>query len=64
MSFAAHICAFLLNIYLGVEWLGHRACAYLALKDTAKQITQVFLQFIVPLETYESSNFSTFSPTL
>lgn len=36
----AHICAFLLGVYLGVESLDHRSCAYLTSVDTARQISE------------------------
>lgn len=43
LSFAAHIYSFLLSIYLGIEWLGHRVCVCLTLGDTAKQMSKVIL---------------------
>ena len=41
MSFAAHTHAFLLSIYLVVEWLGHRVCIYAALGDAATWFSKV-----------------------
>lgn len=37
----AHICAFLLDVYLGVEILDHRSHAYPTVVGTAREISKV-----------------------
>ena len=36
-----------LDVYLGVELLGHRICISSALVDTTKQFSKVFVQFTI-----------------
>ena len=44
MSFVAHVHAFLLGTYLGIQLLGHRICIWSALVDTVKLFSKVAFQ--------------------
>ena len=56
MSFAVHTWAFLLNLYLGVEWLDHRVCVWSALGDIAG-FPKWLYQFILPLGSVQKFQF-------
>ena len=56
--------SFLLDKYLGMEWLNHIQGTCLIFKEAAKLFSKVIILFYVPTAVYENSSSSTSSPTV
>lgn len=59
-----HSFSFYLGVCLEVEFLGHEVTFHLAFFGTPRLLPKWLYRFTFPPEVWESSNFSTSSPTL
>lgn len=59
-----HVCAFLLDIYLGVELQGDRLCLHSNLADNVKKLSKVIVPIYTSTDSGELSRCSTSLPIL